>query len=79
MLVVAAMAVGFLMVSCTGQGIEGRPFSAANEKLQEVWNGPRSWAEDWCDQAPGFRDAYSGLVAYRMRPYAFSIECPEEQ
>ena len=55
---------------------EARPFTAYDEKLQQLWDGPRNWAEDWCDQNIEFRRAYSAVVAYRMRPYRFSIECP---
>lgn len=76
LLVPAALAAGFAMVGCTGRGIEARPFTAYDETLQKVWDGPQSWAEDWCDQSQGFRDAYRGLVAYRMRPYRLTIFCP---
>lgn len=77
-LLVAGTMLLVSLEGCTGQGIEGKPFSAANEQLQKIWDGPRSWAEDWCDQKPEFREAYSALVQYRMRPYRFSITCPGE-
>lgn len=72
--ILTGFAVAVLLAGCGS--LPGRPFTAYDETLQQLWDGPQQWAEDWCDQSEQFREAYSGVVAYRMRPYGLSIECP---
>ncbi len=70
-LAVAGIVLGIALVGCAGQ-----PFTTYETAAERVWDGPKSWLEDWCSQTEEFRAAYAAVLAYRLSPYKITAECP---